>query len=235
MMRSPRQRVADAREGGRGRPPAARPGITRRRLVAAALAVLDEHGMDGLSMRRLADRVGVRAASLYNHLENKDELLAWVADAICTRIRLPDPDGHWREQLEQVCREFRRVLLETRDAARVLAAAPPSGPNRLLLIERVLEILRRAGLDNATVAGASTALNGYVVGFVLDETQAMQGSEGDLSAAREQVAQAFRSLPREQFPNLTELADDLVDTFPDRGFEIGLKLFLDGLERRAGK
>src|SRR6266516_4402133 len=153
-------------------PAPARPVVTRERLVREALALLDEVGFDGLTMRRLAERLGVRAASLYNHIGDKLELLALLGDAVCGEVREPDPGADWRTQLEALAADYRRVLLAHRDAARVLQATPPVGPNRLLLVERTLGILRAAGFDDALVADAGTVFNVYVLGFVLDETQA---------------------------------------------------------------
>src|SRR5215469_6392403 len=96
--------------------------LDRERLVDEALALLDEVGLDDLSMRRLAERLGVTAASLYWYVRDKDELLALLADAISGEIPLPDPDLPWREALEVGARNLRRIAVSHRDGARVLAA-----------------------------------------------------------------------------------------------------------------
>src|ERR671930_1356930 len=83
-------------------PPQRRPSVTREQVVREALALLDAVGFDGLTMRRLAERLGVQAASLYNHIRDKHELLALLADTICGEVRAPDPHRPWREQLETV-------------------------------------------------------------------------------------------------------------------------------------
>src|SRR5438552_789304 len=153
-------------------PAPARPVVTRERLIREALALLDEVGFDGLTMRRLAERLGVQAASLYNHIRDKGEMLALLADAICGEVRPADPNRPWREQLEAIAWDYRRVLLAHRDAARVLVATPPLGPQRLRLIEQVLAVLLAAGFDDEAMADAATVFNVYVAGFVLDETQA---------------------------------------------------------------
>jgi TetR/AcrR family transcriptional regulator, tetracycline repressor protein len=181
-------------------------------------------------MRRLAERVGVKAASLYNHVRDKDELLTLVADAICAEVVAPDPAAELRTQLETYGRRFRDVLLAHRDAARVLAATPPLGDHRLRLIEQVLDLLCRLGLDDATAAAAAAVVNSYVVGFVLDET--LPAAAGD-AAAIERVRTDFKSLPRGRFPRLVALADHLVDTPPGKRFELGLALLLDGLAQPA--
>ena len=210
----------------------ARPVVTRERLIGEALTLLDEVGFDGLTMRRLAERLGVRAASLYNHIGDKLELLALLGDAVCAEVREPDP-GDWRAQLEALAADYRRVLLAHRDAARVLQATPPVGPNRLRLVERTLAILRAAGFDDALVADAATVFNVYVLGFVLDETQARPSDLPEAAIA--QFERWFRSLPAERYPTIASLSDLLLDADTDRRFVLGLAALLDGFARRLGR
>ena len=115
--------------------PRARPALTRTDLARAAVAVLDDLGFDGLTMRAIAQRLGVKAASLYNHVRDKGDILALVADAVVGEVPRPDPSLPWRARLEAISHAYRAVLLAHRDAARVLAATPPIGPRRLRLID----------------------------------------------------------------------------------------------------
>jgi AcrR family transcriptional regulator len=214
-------------------PAPARPVVTRERLVRQALVLLDEVGFEGLTMRRLAERLGVQAASLYNHVRDKHELLALLGDAICGEVHVPDARRPWRAQIEAVAWDYRRVLLAHRDAARVLVATPPAGPVRLRLIEHMLAVLRAAGFDDETVVDAATVFNTYVVGFVLDETQALpRGELADVAA--EEFRRGFKALPAERYPTIAALADRLLDADTDRRFGFGLGALLDGLERRLG-
>src|SRR5262252_3721695 len=110
-------------------PPQERVGLTREQVVRAALDLLDEVGLGGLSMRGLADRLGVRAASLYWHLRDKEQLLDLLSEAILGEV--PEPaGGPWRPALEGLAQSYRRVLLAHRDAARVVAGFQ-SGPAAL--------------------------------------------------------------------------------------------------------
>jgi TetR/AcrR family tetracycline transcriptional repressor len=214
-------------------PAPARPVVTRDRLVREALALLDEVGFDGLTMRRLAERLGVRAASLYNHVGDKLELLALLADAVCAEVREPGSGRDWRARLEALAGDYRRVLLAHRDAARVLQATPPVGPNRLRVIERTLAALRAAGFDDAVVADAGTVFNVYVLGFVLDETQARPAEMPEGAVA--EFERWFRSLPAERYPTIAALGDLLLDADADRRFALGLGALLDGLAGRLGR
>jgi TetR/AcrR family transcriptional regulator, tetracycline repressor protein len=213
-------------------PGPARPQVTRQQVVQRALELLAQDGFDGLTMRRLAERLGIKAASLYNHVSDKNELLALIADAICAEIAEPEPARAWRQQLETLGRRVRRVLISHRDGARVLAATPPVGPNRLRLIERVLQVLLSAGFSPAEAADASFVLNSFVVGFVLDETLGEPQGAAAAKRMREQARRWFKSLPPHQYPTLVSLADELVETTPDRRFEFGVRSMMDGLELR---
>jgi TetR/AcrR family tetracycline transcriptional repressor len=218
-------------------PPPKRPALTREQIVREALALLDEVGYDGLTMRRVADRLGVQAASLYKHVRDKHELLTLLADAISGEVRPFAADGSqsWRAQLEAGAWDYRRVLLAHRDAARVLVSTPPIGPKRLQAIEQWLAMLRSGGVSDADVADVASVLNTFVTGFVLDETQALPS--GDRPAipdaeARAEVERFFKSLPPERFPTVVDLSDELVNADMDRRFGLAVQLFLDGLERR---
>src|SRR5436309_13810414 len=101
-----------------GPKPQVGPALDQKQIVQAALALLDEVGFDGLTMRNLAKKLGVQAASLYWHVRSKQDLLSLVAEEICAPMRESDRTLPWREQLEALANEYRRVLLAHRDAAR---------------------------------------------------------------------------------------------------------------------
>ena len=213
----------------------ARPALTREQIVGFAIDVLQDEGFEGLTMRRLAERLGIKAASLYNHVRAKDELLALMADAICAEIPNADPSIPWRGQAEWMARQTRRVLMSHRDGARVLAATPPAGPHRLRLIEESLRVLRSAGLSRQRVADAAFVLNSYVVGFVLDETLDQPVAAAAAKRARESTRQWFKTLSKESYPTLVSLADELVDAPAQRRFELGLRALLDGFELKLAR
>src|SRR5215510_13131524 len=119
--------------------------LDQAQVVRAALELLDDVGLDALTMRRLAERLDVKAASLYRHVRNKEELLALLGDEISAEIPLPIASGSWRDQLAASAHNVRRGLLAHRDAARVLASTPPAGPRRLRHVEAILRTLRAAG------------------------------------------------------------------------------------------
>jgi TetR/AcrR family transcriptional regulator, tetracycline repressor protein len=205
--------------------------LDQGRVVRAALALLDEVGFDDLTMRRLAERLGVQAASLYRHVRNKDELLALLADEISAEIPLIQHSGTWQEQLAGIARNVRRGLLAHRDAARVLASTAPFGPRRLRHIENLLRVLRDAGLSRRDAAHVAYHCNNFVTEFVADEARFAAMAAG--SSRKKFVAEArkyFKSLPVADFPTVVELADDLTDSDQDGLFQTGVDVWLRGID-----
>lgn len=210
----------------------AQPGLTRHRLLAAALRVLEREGIGGLSMRKVAAELGVKAASLYWHVRNKEQLLDLLTDELMADAEPPPRQGDWREQLREYSLRYRRHLLGKRDSAKVVAGRLALGPNLLRLMEEQLDRLREAGFSDADAALANYLLGAYVQGFVLQEQAPISASETE-GASRAEVARAaadrLRGLPETAFPNLVALAGDLTAPSMDERFAFGLDRLLDGL------
>src|SRR5262245_34273037 len=107
------------------RRPGRRVPLDRDRVVRAALALMEEEGLDGISMRTVAARLGVKAASLYRHVRDKEELLTLMADQLSAEIpHQISAQGDWREAMKEMAHRLRRALQQHRDAARLMAATP---------------------------------------------------------------------------------------------------------------
>src|SRR5262249_3676021 len=152
----------------------------------------------------------VKAASLYRHVRNKDELLVLVADEISAEIPFPPATGGWRERMREAAWNVRTGLRRHRDAARVLANTAPFGPRRLRHIDNILGIMRAAGLSDRDAARAAYHANNFVTEFAADESRfaAMAAGVGARKASAE-VRRMFKSLPRGEYPNIVALADHL--------------------------
>jgi TetR/AcrR family tetracycline transcriptional repressor len=210
--------------------------LNQATIVRTALALLDQVGLDDLTMRALADRLGVKAASLYRHVRNKDELLVLLGDEISGEIALVPPVGSWQQQLATIARNVRKGLLAHRDSARVLATTPPLGPRRLRLIEQVLRVLRAAGLSPRNAARTAHHLNNFVTEFVADEARFDAFVAASGSSRRRMMADArrqFRTLPADEYPTLVTLADDLTEDDPEGLFQFGIEAWLRGIEALA--
>jgi len=204
--------------------------LDQAQVVRAALALLDEVGLDELTMRRLAERLGVKAASLYRHIRNKDELLVLLADQISGEIPLPGLSGNWRDQIIEAAWNVRRGLSAHRDGARVLANTAPFGPRRLAHVDRMLGILRAAGLDDRAAARAAYHGNNFVTEFAADEARfAAFAESGGRRQSVTDIRRMFKSLPRDQYPNIVALADHLAFDDMDGLFRFGIDLWIAGV------
>jgi TetR/AcrR family tetracycline transcriptional repressor len=193
--------------------------IDREQIVEAALQLLDEHGLAGVTTRKIADRLGVKSASLYWHVRNRDELLDLLADRVVADARWPEPSLSWRTQVESLMGEYLRCLLAHRDAAQLSAGRPPRGPRRLRGAETMLSALLAAGLSAQQAIDATLVLTTYVVGFALEHDAAAAQPSGAASGA-----------PRDHYPTLERLAPLLQPPGPVNRFEAGLAVILDGIE-----
>ena len=216
------------------------PSLDSDRIVEAALGLLDEIGLTGLSMRRLADRLGIQAATLYWYIRDKHELLSLLAEAICAEIQPPDPHAPWRARVETLMWEYRRVLLLHRDAAHVLAATLPAGSHRLRLVELTLGAMLAAGFEGWIASRAGRLLVDYATGFVQEEyvtaarpspTTADQGPRANNTVRLPTIAE----VSAQSYPNITALGPYLVDRDGDARFRFGLGVILDGLEQRRAR
>jgi len=208
--------------------------LDRAQVVHAALALLDEVGLDELTMRRLAEKLGIKAASLYRHVRDKDDLLVLLADEISGEIPIIEPRGSWKQQLTEMAHNVRRGLLAHRDAARLLASTAPSGPQRLRHIESVLRVLRSAGLSGRDAARVAYHLNNVVTEFVADEGRFAQAAASLGTTRGKMLADArkyFSALSKDEYPNVVELARYLAEDDADGLFQFGLQVWVRAIEQ----
>jgi lincosamide nucleotidyltransferase A/C/D/E len=211
----------------------ARRRLDQGRVIEAALALLDERGLDGLTTRRLAERLGVRSASLYWHVRDKEELLDLLAERIMAEIVIPDPSLPWRERVEALMTGFRRSLLAHHDAARILAGRPPLRAHQLAVAEAALSALLDAGLEAGEAAGGVGLLVSYVTGFALDEAAELDVPAGDDRGEAFDYAEFLAALPVDRYPTLVQFAGQIGQPARDSQFAYGMGFLLDGLTRRG--
>ena len=147
-----------------------RAGLSRERVLAAAVALADEGGVEELSMRKLAKKLGVEAMSLYNHIANKDYLLDGMIDFVFSEIEPPTPGEDWRQEMRESAISTRDALNRHRWAVGLLDARPNPGEANLRLYEAVLACLREAGFSAEMAIRAQSIQDAYIFGFALQET-----------------------------------------------------------------
>ena len=159
------------RERG-AQPPRRDRGLSRAEIVRAAIAVADAEGPEAISMRRIAREVGAGAMSLYWYVSSKEELLELMLDAIEAEIEVPEPSGDWRADLGTFAHRTRVALRQHRWAVEFIGTRPPSGPNDVRNLERLLSLLDGLGVEDVQlIMGIFMTVATFVIGAVIREAQ----------------------------------------------------------------
>ena len=204
--------------------------LSRERVLHAAVELADEQGIESLSMRRLAQRLGVEAMSLYHHVRNKQDLLGGMLDLVYAEVEPPSDEGDWRPAMRRSAVSFHHALLRHPWACGLLVS-PSIGPSpaRLRHMDQVLGALRAAGFSDVMTHHAYHALDSHIVGFTLWLLPYLAAFRQEPDLARQFLGQ----LDVQTLPHLAEHVG--VHLRPETDgvdeFEFGLGLILDGLER----
>ena len=210
--------------------------ITAEAITEAAIKILDTEGLDGLSMRRVADALHTGPASLYWHVGSKDGLLDLVFDQLIGEMDVPEPEGgRWKEQLKQVALSQRATILRHRDLVAISMGRIPMGPNALRYTERVVAILRAGGVPDGLAVSGYLLLFALVNGFTMDEmAEPVTGSDDSREALSPSAVSGYlASLPPGQFPNIVAVAPHFAQWDNDVQFEMLVDIYVDGLAQRA--
>jgi TetR/AcrR family transcriptional regulator, tetracycline repressor protein len=212
-------------------------GIQQEVIVRAALTLLDEVGLEGLTMRRLATALKIQAPSLYWHFPNKQALLDGMADAIFGAVSLPRnlkgktfKGKTWDERLKAVFRAIRRAFLAHRDGARVFAGTYVPTDNVLRIVEAMMALMQEAGASPKLSSDAAFSLVYYVLGFTMEEQGLDPRTGGPLDLANRQAE--FANLAAMKYPSIHAALHRMFDNDLDDRFEAGLDLLISGLKAR---
>lgn len=209
---------------------ARRRALDHQRIIEAAVRVADRGGLAAVSMRNVARQLGVEAMSLYHHVANKDALLDGLANWVFNQIELPDAHAPWRDAMEARAGSARAVLAAHPWALGLIESRRSPGPDLLRHHESVLGCLRRDGFSVALAAHAFSAIDAYVYGFVLTESNLPAEMGDDIQSFATEMR---GSLPSDEYPHLIEHLTERVighDYSYGDEFAFGLALVLDGLE-----
>ena len=209
----------------------ARVPLSRDRVLEAAIDLADAAGIESLTMRRLAQELGVEAMTLYYHVANKDDILDGMVELVISQYELPSPDGDWKAELRKTAISAYEVLSRHPWAASLSLSGRGPGTARLRYSDAILGTLRRGGFSADMTDHAYHALESHIMGFTLWEVGMNLGSPEDLA----RLATAFMAqLPADEFPYMAEhVQQHLRPRGPEEEgeFAFGLDLILDGLER----
>jgi TetR/AcrR family tetracycline transcriptional repressor len=210
--------------------------LTRELVVDTALAIADAQGLDAVSFRRIATEFGVTPMALYRYVESKDELFGAIVDRAFEAFELPaDANADWRDQLRELARAFRRVLLAHPAAAALyFVKADTQSFSGLRIVERVLEVLAAAGFSSGEAALIEGDLERTVLGLVLFETRraSLWSSTEEQEARIREMRGRLLALPAEEFPRVVASADILCGPADaEAAFEFAVELLIGGLEK----
>jgi AcrR family transcriptional regulator len=205
--------------------------LTRERVVAEALAIIGTDGVDALSMRALAARLGVVPAALYRHVRSKSQLCDLVADAVLAEVDCrPGRSPGWAGQVKLLAGRLRTVLESHPGIAGLLKTRDPLGPHSLALAEAFLAPLQQAGLPDRQTALAFSLIYDYTLGFTLSDRTTVNEQRVQDTATRRQLHAFFRSLPAGRFPALAALGEHVWADNRNERFTASLDTLLRGLQ-----
>ena len=201
-------------------------------MLQAAIGFADRKGIESLSMRKLGQKLGVEAMSLYKHVANKDDMLDGMVDVVFGEIELPSDGVHWKTAMRQRAISAREVLSRHPWAIGLTESRMRPGPTNLRHHDSVIGCLREAGFSIEMAIHAYSVLDSYIYGFALQERSLPFDASDGLGEAAENILSQF---PADQYPYLAEtVAEHIMKSGWEYAheFEFGLDLVLDSLEQR---
>ena len=210
--------------------PQERTPLNHERVLRSAIAVADRGGIAGLTIRSLADELGVKPMSVYHYFANKAEILDGIIDLVFSQIELPSPDGEWEAEIRRRAHSARAVLRQHPWAIGLMESRTNPGPATLKHHDANIGTLRAGGFSVAMTAHAYALIDSFVYGFALQEAALPFEAE----TVAEVAAPMMELFTTGQYPHLVELTTEhILQPGYDFGdeFEFGLTLILDGLAR----
>ena len=206
--------------------------LSREVVLTAAIAVADTEGDGSLTIRSVAQHLGVQPMALYYHFANKREIVDGMLDRVFGEIDLPDVHGDWRTEMARRAQSARAVLRRHPWAIPLLQSGTAPGPATLRHHDALIGTLRRAGFSVPMTAHAYALIDSYVYGFALSETALPINGPQSVSEVAEEMV---RQHPLEGYPHLAEFSrTHIMAPGYDFGaeFEFGLDVILEGLAQR---
>jgi AcrR family transcriptional regulator len=214
-----------------GRPTAGQEPLTRERILATALRLVDKRGVEALTMRRLATELGVDPMAIYHYLPGKQAILARLVELVFDELQVPATEGlTWQEQIRAFARAYRSLARAHPNLVLYLITNLETGANAALAANEVLyAALATAGLEPRLIVPAADLVVDYLNGFALGESSGRLGQPDE----RQDLLALLKQHPPDRFPTMHRVFSTLTEADIMAGFEAGLDIILAGIVAMA--
>ncbi len=199
--------------------------LNRAKITKSAIQIINKNGLEALSMRSLAVKLKVEAASLYNHVKNKAELLDWVQASCYSSMPVCDTRQTWQQHLQQLAHFVRQGLLSVPNVVPLFATRPTVTEESLIQLEQTSAILLEAGFKKNDVMLIFRNIHVFIIGHVLAEVGIVPGEK------RGHDAPSYDQFDMTLYPNLQTIFSSSEGADFDRGFDMGVTAFIVGLQK----
>ena len=206
----------------------AKPALTRQGIIDVALEILQEEGLDKVTMRHIAAALDTGPASLYVYIRDTADLHAQILDALLGDISESLPmNGTWRSRLAVLLTNYMRLLFNYPEIARMAMSTHPSGPNYLSLVDTILGLLREGGVPDREAAWAIDLLLLYATADAAEHST--RGSSPQAVDEDSALAQALATANAARYPHIARLGDELLSGEGHARFQWGLDVLINGV------
>jgi AcrR family transcriptional regulator len=206
----------------------AKPALTRQRIIDAALAILREEGLSKVTMRRIATALDTGPASLYVYVTNTEDLHAQILDALLGTVTASARGaGPWRDRLKALLADYRDVLFEHPEIARMALSTQPSGPNYMALAEAILALLAEGGVTGRAAAWGLDLLLLFPTAVAVEHTGPRSAAQE--AADRSALAEQIRAADPARYPHIAGLGDELVSGDGPSRSDWAFNVLVDGV------
>lgn len=199
--------------------------LSRDVIVRTGLRILDRDGLDALTMRRVAQELDTGPASLYVYVRNRDDLMVAMLDEALGQVTVAE-EGDWRDRLQSLAFATMEAMSRHEGLALVALGGIPMGLNALLILDRMLALLKDAGLDDITAAWAIDQIYLYITAGAVEQN-AYNAKETDQADHLAEVDRHYAALPADRYPMITSLRAALLSDGDRQSW--GLQILINGI------
>jgi len=212
--------------------------ITNNDIIEASIRILNQDGINGLSMRSIARELKIKAASLYFHIKGKTELYNEIAEYMCIKCKKPDKSLEDKDYMIESAKTYRAMLLNVRDSVAIFQDSSPNTPSRIGIIKDWTERLSKLGVCEKNILTIANLINNYVLSFTSYELRVKKrNTPEEIQAIHEMLSYSTLATPKQSKKSMAigkKLKNINKHDFEEQ-FLLGLRLILAGIESVGGE